>query len=107
MATALLKSALAHAAVLPLIVLAPFLGVMWLIGLCCDKDRRKYVTDVSTHVMAAIGGSQAPDVTNSTECRAAAHPEISRPSNSARRLPAKSRVHRARRGRAAPNRYAG
>lgn len=100
MATALLKSALAHAAALPLIVLAPFLGVMWLIGLCCDKDRRKYVTEVSTHVMAAIGGSQAPEVTNSAEGRAAAprpemglpmaHPKIGRSSNSVRQLPAKS-----------------
>jgi hypothetical protein len=42
------------AAVLPITLLSLFIGLLWLIGLAGDKDRRKYVTEISGQAMAAI-----------------------------------------------------
>lgn len=42
------------AAVVPVILLVLFLGLLWLIGLSCGKERRAYVTKLSCQAMAAV-----------------------------------------------------
>jgi hypothetical protein len=43
------------AAVVPVIMLVLFLGLLWLIGLFCGKERRAYVMKLSSQAMTAIG----------------------------------------------------
>jgi len=43
------------AAVVPVILLVLFIGLLWLLGLMCGRDRRRYVTNLSQQAMAAIG----------------------------------------------------
>lgn len=43
------------AAVVPVILLVLFTGLLWLLGLVCGDDRRRYVTDLSQQAMEAIG----------------------------------------------------
>jgi hypothetical protein len=42
------------AAVIPAALLVLLIGVLWLLGLACDKDRRSYVTTISEQAMGAI-----------------------------------------------------
>lgn len=42
------------AAALPVTLLSLFIGLLWLIGLACGKDRREYVTKISDQAMCAI-----------------------------------------------------
>jgi hypothetical protein len=52
------------AAVVPIVLIVLFTGLLWLLGLMCGRDRRCYVTDLSRQAMGAIGvlldGSPAP-----------------------------------------------
>jgi hypothetical protein len=41
-------------AVVPVILLVLFTGLLWL-GLLCDRERRRYITVVSQQAMGAIG----------------------------------------------------
>ncbi len=43
------------AAVIPVILLVLFMGLLWLLGFFAGRDRRRYVTTLSRHVMAAVG----------------------------------------------------
>lgn len=54
------------AAVVPAALLIIFIGLVWLLGLACGKDRREYVTKISEQAMNAIslmfqGGSRTQD----------------------------------------------
>jgi hypothetical protein len=52
------------AAVVPVTLIVLFTGLLWLLGLMCGRERRRYVTDLSQQAMDAIGvllhGSPAP-----------------------------------------------
>jgi hypothetical protein len=43
------------AAVIPATLLIAFIGLLWLLGLFCDKDRRNYVITLSQQAMDAVG----------------------------------------------------
>jgi len=43
------------AAVVPVVLLVLFTGLLWLLGLMCGRERRRYVTDLSRQAMEAIG----------------------------------------------------
>ena len=43
------------AAVIPVVLLVLFTGLLWLLGLMCDRERRSYVTNLSCQAMEAIG----------------------------------------------------
>ena len=43
------------AAVVPVVLLVLFTGIIWVLGLMCGKDRRRYVTTLSQQAMTAIG----------------------------------------------------
>jgi hypothetical protein len=43
------------AAVIPAVLLVLFVGLLWLLGLMCGRERRRYVTDVSQQAMTVIG----------------------------------------------------
>jgi fumarate reductase subunit D len=43
------------AAVVPVVLIVLFTGLLWLLGLMCGRDRRRYVTDLSQQAMGAIG----------------------------------------------------
>ena len=43
------------AAVVPVVLLVLFTGLLWLLGLMCGRERRRYVTDLSQQAMGAIG----------------------------------------------------
>jgi hypothetical protein len=43
------------AAVVPVVLLVLFTGLLWLLGLMCGSERRRYVTDLSRQAMGAIG----------------------------------------------------
>lgn len=43
------------AAVVPVVLLVLFTGLLWLLGLMCGRDRRRYVTDLSQQAMVAVG----------------------------------------------------
>jgi fumarate reductase subunit D len=43
------------AAVIPVVLLVLFTGLLWLLGLICGRERRRYVTDLSQQAMGAIG----------------------------------------------------
>jgi hypothetical protein len=43
------------AAVVPVVLLVLFTGMLWLLGLLCDRERRRYVTDLSQQAMEAVG----------------------------------------------------
>ena len=43
------------AAVIPVILLVLFMGLLWLLGLMCGRERRRYVTNLSQQAMEAIG----------------------------------------------------
>jgi len=43
------------AAVVPAVLLVLFTGLLWLLGLMCGRERRRYVTDLSQQAMGAIG----------------------------------------------------
>jgi hypothetical protein len=59
------SSVIRAAAVIPVTLLVVFLGLLWLLGLACGKDRRTYVLTLSKQVMGVIGtlmhGRPAPD----------------------------------------------
>jgi hypothetical protein len=42
------------AAVLPVTLLSLFIGLLWLIGLACNRERREYVEEISDQAMRAI-----------------------------------------------------
>jgi hypothetical protein len=42
------------AAAVPITLLCLFVGLLWLVGLACGKDRRQYVTKISEQAMRAI-----------------------------------------------------
>jgi hypothetical protein len=52
------------AAVIPVVLLVLFTGLLWLLGLLCGRERRRYVTDLSRQAMGVIGallhGPSAP-----------------------------------------------
>ena len=43
------------AAVVPVVLLVLFTGLLWLLGLICGRERRRYVTHLSRQAMVAIG----------------------------------------------------
>jgi hypothetical protein len=43
------------AAVIPVVLLVLFTGLLWLLGLVCGRERRRYVTNLSQQTMGAIG----------------------------------------------------
>jgi putative Mn2+ efflux pump MntP len=43
------------AAVIPAVLLVLFTGLLWLLGLICGRERRRYVTGLSRQAMGAIG----------------------------------------------------
>jgi len=48
------------ATVVPMTLLALFAGILWLIGLCCGKERRTYVVKLNSQVMGAISSILSP-----------------------------------------------
>jgi hypothetical protein len=42
-------------AVVPVVLLVLFTGLLWLLGLLCGRERRRYITVVSRLAMEAIG----------------------------------------------------
>jgi hypothetical protein len=52
------------AAVIPVVLLVLFIGLLWLLGLICGWERRRYVTNLSQQAMSAVGallhGPSAP-----------------------------------------------
>lgn len=44
------------AAMVPIALIVVFIGLLWLIGLACGKDRRTYVTTLSRQAMNAVTG---------------------------------------------------
>jgi hypothetical protein len=42
-------------AVVPTVLLILFVGLLWIAGLACGPDRRRYVAKVSQEAMAIIG----------------------------------------------------
>jgi fumarate reductase subunit D len=59
------------AVIIPVVLLVLFTGLLWLLGLMCGRERRRYVTDFSRQAMTAIGvllhGSPAPPAHNRAE----------------------------------------
>jgi hypothetical protein len=43
------------AAVIPVVLLVLFTGLLWVLGLLCDRERRRYVTDLSQQAIGVIG----------------------------------------------------
>ncbi len=43
------------AAVVPAVLIVLFTGVLWLLGLVCNGDRRRYVTELSNQAMGVVG----------------------------------------------------
>jgi len=43
------------AAVLPAVLIVVFTGLLWLIGLPCNGERRQYVTGLSKQAMGVVG----------------------------------------------------
>jgi len=43
------------AAVVPVVLLILFTGLLWLLGLICGHQRRLYVTEISQQAIGAIG----------------------------------------------------
>jgi hypothetical protein len=43
------------AAVVPVVLLVLFTGVLWLLGLMCGRERRRYVIILSQQAMSAAG----------------------------------------------------
>ena len=43
------------AAVIPVVLLVLFTGLLWLLGLICDRERRRYVADLTRQAMGVIG----------------------------------------------------
>jgi hypothetical protein len=43
------------AAVIPVVLLVLFMGLLWLLGLMCGRERRRYVTNLSQQVMGTVG----------------------------------------------------
>jgi len=43
------------AAVIPVVLLVLFTGVLWLLGLMCGRERRQYVIILSQQAMSAVG----------------------------------------------------
>jgi hypothetical protein len=43
------------AAVVPVVLLVLFIGLLWLLGLMCGRGRRCYVTNLSLQAMGTIG----------------------------------------------------
>ena len=43
------------AAVIPVVLLVLFTGLLWLLGLMCGSERRCYVANLSLQAMGAIG----------------------------------------------------
>jgi len=43
------------AAVIPVVLIVLFVGLLWLLGLICGRERRRYVTNLSRQAMGAIG----------------------------------------------------
>lgn len=62
------------AAVIPVVLLVLFTGLLWLLGLMCDRERRRYVTNLSQQAMEAIDallhGPPAPPSPPTTHTRA-------------------------------------
>lgn len=51
------------AAVIPAVLLVLFIGLLWLLGLPCDRERHRYVTDLSQQAMKlviALNGGSTP-----------------------------------------------
>ena len=52
------------AAVVPVVLLVLFTGLLWLLGLVCGRERRRYVTNLSQQAMGVVGvllhGPSAP-----------------------------------------------
>ena len=52
------------ATVVPVVLLVLFTGLLWLLGLVCGRERRRYITNLSQQAMGAIGallyGPSAP-----------------------------------------------
>jgi len=48
-------AAVRAAAVIPAVLLVLFIGLLWLLGLACGKERRRYVTTLSQQAMDAVG----------------------------------------------------
>jgi hypothetical protein len=44
------------AAVIPVVLLVLFTGLLWLLGLICGRERRRYVTNLTQLAMSAVGG---------------------------------------------------
>jgi fumarate reductase subunit D len=42
------------AAAVPAAILVLFIGLLWLLGLLCGKERRKYITTLSRQAMGAL-----------------------------------------------------
>jgi hypothetical protein len=42
------------AAVIPVVLIVLFIGLLWLLGLMCGGERRRYVTDLSQQAMEAL-----------------------------------------------------
>ncbi len=62
------------AAVVPVVLLVLFTGLLWLLGLMCGRERRRYVTDLNRQAMEAISvllhGPPAPPSPRTTHTRA-------------------------------------
>jgi hypothetical protein len=43
------------AAVIPVVLLVLFTGLLWLLGLMCGRERRRYVTNLSQQALNVIG----------------------------------------------------
>jgi hypothetical protein len=43
------------AAVVPVVLLVLFTGLLWLLGLLCGRERRRYITNLSKQAMGAMG----------------------------------------------------
>jgi hypothetical protein len=42
------------AAIVPVTLICVFVGLLWFIGLACDKQRRAYITGISKHAMETV-----------------------------------------------------
>ncbi len=61
---------LRFAAMIPVLLLILFVGILWLLGLACGPARRRYVTTLSAQAMTVVGrlihASSDPDRTVSS-----------------------------------------
>lgn len=55
MLSAIGTSTVRTAAVIPVVLLVVFLGLLWLLGLACGKERRRYVIILSQQATGVIG----------------------------------------------------